>query len=69
MKYQTLGDTGVLVSELCFGAMGFGGTDMWANVGKTQQNEADRLVGIALDAGINFLILQTFIQQVFQNRY
>ena len=54
MKYQTLGDTGVLVSELCFGAMGFGGTDMWANVGKTQQNEADRLVGIALDAGINF---------------
>ena len=54
MKYRTLGDTGVLVSELCFGTMGFGGTDMWANVGKTQQDEADRLVGIAIDAGINF---------------
>ena len=54
MKYRTLGDTGVLVSELCFGAMTFGGTDMWANVGKTQQDEADRLVGIAIDAGINF---------------
>ncbi|MBU1095883.1 MAG: aldo/keto reductase [Stygiobacter sp. RIFOXYC12_FULL_38_8] len=54
MKYRTLGDTGVLISELCFGTMGFGGTDMWANVGKTQQDEADRLVGIAIDAGINF---------------
>ncbi len=54
MKYRTLGDTGVLVSELCFGTMGFGGTDMWANVGKTQQDEVDRLVGIAIDAGINF---------------
>ena len=54
MKYRTFGDTGVLISELCFGTMGFGGTDMWANVGKTQQDEADRLVGIAIDAGINF---------------
>ncbi len=54
MKYRVLGDTGVLVSELCFGAMTFGGTGMWTPVGKTQQDEADKLVGIALDAGINF---------------
>lgn len=54
MKYRVLGDTGVLVSELCFGAMTFGGTGMWTPVGKTQQEEADKLVGIALDAGINF---------------
>ena len=26
MKYRILGDTGVLVSELCFGAMTFGGS-------------------------------------------
>ena len=37
MKYRVLGDTGVLVSELCFGAMTFGGTGMWTSVGKTQQ--------------------------------
>ncbi len=54
MKYRILGDTGILVSELCFGAMTFGGTGMWTPVGKTQQEEADKLVGIALDAGINF---------------
>jgi len=54
MKYRVLGDTGILVSELCFGAMTFGGTGTWTSVGKTQQEEADKLVGIALDAGINF---------------
>lgn len=54
MKYRILGDTGILVSELCFGAMTFGGTGRWTPIGKTQQKEADRLVGIALDSGINF---------------
>jgi len=54
MKYRKLGDTGILVSELCFGAMTFGGTGTWTPVGKTQQEEAGHLVGLALDAGINF---------------
>jgi aryl-alcohol dehydrogenase-like predicted oxidoreductase len=54
MKYRILGDTGMLVSEFCFGAMTFGGTGTWTHVGKTQQEEANKLVGIALDAGINF---------------
>lgn len=54
MKYNLLGDTGLFVSELCFGAMGFGGTGMWKNVGQTPQEDANRLVDKALDAGINF---------------
>ena len=54
MKYRLLSDTGLFVSELCFGAMGFGGTGMWKSVGQTQQDEANQLVGKALDAGINF---------------
>jgi len=54
MQYNLLSDTGLFVSELCFGAMGFGGTGMWKNVGQTPQQEADQLVGKALDAGINF---------------
>jgi aryl-alcohol dehydrogenase-like predicted oxidoreductase len=55
MRYSLLGRTGVYVSELCFGSMTFGGkTGIWDHIGNTGQQEADRLVGVALDAGINF---------------
>ncbi len=55
MRYSTFGRTGLFVSELCFGSMTFGGkSGMWEKIGRTQQEEADRLVGVALDAGINF---------------
>jgi aryl-alcohol dehydrogenase-like predicted oxidoreductase len=55
MRYSTLGRTGLFVSELCFGAMTFGGKGgIWEKIGNTAQQEADRLIGLALDAGINF---------------
>jgi aryl-alcohol dehydrogenase-like predicted oxidoreductase len=54
MKYNLLGDTGVLVSELCFGAMTFGGKGMWEAIGRQQQDEVNELMKIAADAGINF---------------
>src|SRR3984957_9949049 len=54
MRYRRFGRTGLYVSELCFGAMTFGGKGFWEVVGKTAQDEADRLVGLALDGGINF---------------
>ncbi len=55
MRYATLGRTGLFVSELCFGAMTFGGRGgIWEHIGDTAQADADRLVGIALDGGINF---------------
>jgi aryl-alcohol dehydrogenase-like predicted oxidoreductase len=54
MQYRLFGRTGLYVSELCFGAMTFGGKGFWQVVGTTPQGEADRLVGLALDAGINF---------------
>jgi aryl-alcohol dehydrogenase-like predicted oxidoreductase len=54
MRYSTFGRTGLFVSELCFGAMTFGGkSGIWEKIGNTEQQEADRLVGLALDAGIN----------------
>lgn len=54
MRMRKLGNSGLFVSELCFGAMTFGGTDgLWGQVGKLGQDEADALVGAALDAGIN----------------
>ena len=54
MNTRFLGHTGVRVSELCFGAMTFGGRGYWKNVGQVEQKEADVLVGMALDGGITF---------------
>jgi aryl-alcohol dehydrogenase-like predicted oxidoreductase len=57
MRYLPLGRTGLFVSELCLGTMTFGGSgeSMWAKIGQLQQSEVDRLVGQAIDAGINFI--------------
>ncbi|WP_224368517.1 aldo/keto reductase [Hyalangium versicolor] len=54
MNYRMLGRTGLYVSELCFGAMTFGGEGIWKVIGTQGQSEADKLVGRSLDAGINF---------------
>jgi aryl-alcohol dehydrogenase-like predicted oxidoreductase len=54
MKTRFLGNSGVRVSELCFGAMTFGGKGYWTAVGQVPQKEADELIKIAIDGGINF---------------
>lgn len=54
MKYKFLGNTGVLVSELCFGTMTFGGDGYFEVIGKLQQEEGTALVKTAFDSGINF---------------
>jgi len=54
MKMRMLGNTGVKVSELCFGAMTFGDRGYWKSIGGLQQPEATRLVDICLDSGVNF---------------
>lgn len=56
MRHLPLGRTGLFVSELCLGTMTFGGSaDLWAKIGTLQQAEAERLVGQALDNGVNFI--------------
>jgi aryl-alcohol dehydrogenase-like predicted oxidoreductase len=55
MRYRLLGKTGVYVSELCLGAMTFGGKGFWEVVGKLGGSEVESLVGTALDGGLNFL--------------
>jgi aryl-alcohol dehydrogenase-like predicted oxidoreductase len=56
MRYKTLGQTGLYVSDLCLGTMTFGGGEgIWSQIGALQQKEANDLVRTALDAGINFL--------------
>ncbi len=54
MKYRFLGASGIKVSEICFGTMTFGGTGYWKNIGTTNQNEANELVNLAIENGINF---------------
>jgi aryl-alcohol dehydrogenase-like predicted oxidoreductase len=56
MRNLPLGRTGLFVSELCLGTMTFGGSEgMWGKIGTLQQADAERLMGQALDAGINFI--------------
>lgn len=56
MRHHALGRSGLFVSELCLGTMTFGGGDgIWGQIGNLQQDAAERLVGQALDAGINFI--------------
>jgi aryl-alcohol dehydrogenase-like predicted oxidoreductase len=49
MRYRPLGRTGIVVSELCLGAMMLG---EWGN---TDESDCHRMVHRALDAGINFI--------------
>ena len=56
MKYRQLADTGVFVSELCLGAMTFGGRgSMWEVIGGLDQTAVDAIVHRSIDAGINFI--------------
>jgi aryl-alcohol dehydrogenase-like predicted oxidoreductase len=56
MKYNYLGNTGVVVSELCFGTMTFGGKGgIWENIGKVQQQEVNELMKVVVDSGITFI--------------
>ena len=58
MRYNQLGRTGLFVSELCLGAMTFGGGDsggIWGAVGSLAQAEVDPIVRKSLDAGVNFI--------------
>jgi len=55
MKYNQLGKTGVLVSELCLGTMTFGGKGYWKAIGEQTQEEVNKLTKTAIDSGINFI--------------
>jgi aryl-alcohol dehydrogenase-like predicted oxidoreductase len=56
MRYKLLGRTGLYVSELCLGAMTFGGGQgMWRAIGALGNEEVNSLLGTALDGGVNFI--------------
>ncbi|ASV84888.1 aldo/keto reductase family protein [Ochrobactrum quorumnocens] len=56
MMYSALGQTGVFVSRLCLGTMTFGGSfDSSNGIAGVDKSQADRIVGRALESGINFV--------------
>ena len=57
MNYNYVGNTGLMVSELCFGTMTFGAqeTGMWSQIGRLQQQEVNQMMSAVLESGINFI--------------
>jgi aryl-alcohol dehydrogenase-like predicted oxidoreductase len=55
MQYRQLGRTGLRVSTLTLGTMGFGGTGWATPVGKIDVDGAREEIAIAKDAGVNMI--------------
>ncbi len=53
MDYRQLGSSGLRVSTLTLGTMGFGGTGWASPVGNLDVEAARRQIGLARDAGVN----------------
>ncbi len=55
MRYRTFGKTGLYVSELTLGTMTFGGKGFWQAIGTVSASEAESIIGMALDSGVNMI--------------
>ena len=56
MKYNTLGHTGLLVSEICLGTMTFAaGEGLWKPIAGVGQDLANQILKGSIDAGVNFV--------------
>jgi aryl-alcohol dehydrogenase-like predicted oxidoreductase len=56
MEYSTLGRSGLRVSRLSLGAMTFGaGSGIWGHIAGLDQAQASRLVGTAVEQGVNLI--------------
>ncbi|HIY23956.1 MAG TPA: aldo/keto reductase [Candidatus Brachybacterium merdigallinarum] len=54
MDYVKLGHTGLDVSRLCLGTMGFGDPERWIHSWVLEEEDSRPVIKHALDAGINF---------------
>ncbi len=53
MEYKFLGKSGLQISRLSFGTMTFGGGDTFKHMGDASLTEAENLISICLEAGVN----------------
>lgn len=54
MEYVKLGNSGLDVSKICLGCMGFGDPDNWIQKWVIKEDESRKIIKQALDMGINF---------------
>src|SRR6476620_11097593 len=54
MEYARLGSTGMQVSRLCLGCMGFGDAERWVHKWVLNEEDSRPIIKHALDQGINF---------------
>jgi len=57
MRYRQLGRSGLFVSEICLGAMTFGGGSggIWSMIGDLDQQAVNAVMKTALESGVNFI--------------
>src|SRR3954451_292699 len=55
MDYRQLGRSGLRISTVTLGTMGFGGGGKFANVGELGVDDARRQLDLCLDAGVNLI--------------
>lgn len=57
MRMKKLGNTGLVVSEICLGTMTFGGESqgIWAAIGQLDQGAVTAIVRTAIERGVNFI--------------
>src|ERR1700753_1089507 len=55
MEFRQLGKSGLRVSNIPLGTMGFGGTGWASAVGQIDVDGARRQIKLARDAGVNFI--------------
>src|SRR5215213_3216510 len=54
MEYTKLGNTGIDVSRICLGCMGFGDAEHWVHKWVLNEESSRPIIKRALDLGINF---------------
>lgn len=54
MEYVKLGNSGLEVSQICLGCMGFGDPEKWIHKWVLKEEESKKIIKQALDMGINF---------------
>lgn len=62
LDYMKLGNTGLDVSRLCLGCMGFGEAERWVHPWVIGEEQTRPIIKKALELGINFLIQQMYTQ-------
>jgi aryl-alcohol dehydrogenase-like predicted oxidoreductase len=69
VKYNQLGNTGLFVSEICLGAMTFGGAGLFKVVGDLDQKASTGLIARSLEAGVNFVDTADVYSQGVSEKY